>query len=106
MHCLGASKRTAIRSSASLAGYGTFVQLDVPSWVRFCPSLSSAGGPCFGESWLGRAKKVPKEDLPILPHETVPEANMTVEQSREDRAAEPERCVSGLLFFGHRHYCF
>jgi hypothetical protein len=33
--CLGAdaSKRTTIRSSANLAGYGTFVQLDVRVWV-------------------------------------------------------------------------
>jgi hypothetical protein len=54
---------------------------------------------------LKNGSYVPKRDVPILPHETVPEASMTaVDQSRDD--AERERCFSGLLFFGHRHYCF
>jgi hypothetical protein len=27
-------------------------------------------------------------------------------KSRDDRAGECERCLSGLLFFDHHHYCF
>jgi hypothetical protein len=53
-----------------------------------------------GHPLKGSTGSCQNETLPILPHETVLEASMTaVDQSRDDRAAEREPCLSGIVIF-------